>query len=148
MRIDDVDLAWRAFKLLTGGGSIVYLQEFVPNDGYDVRVFLLGERAWAIRRSNPHDWRANVSRGAKVEVFPLTDELVHIARRAAASVGAVIAGVDLLPTPSGWSVIEVNAVPGWKGLARAHEIDVANLVVEFACDCVRKRKSATGAKAG
>ncbi len=148
MRIDDVDLAWRAFKLLTGGGSIVYLQEFVPNDGYDVRVFLLGDRAWAIRRSNPGDWRANVSRGAKVELFPLTDELVHVARRAAGCVGSTIAGVDLLETPGGWTVLEVNAVPGWKGLARAHDIDIASLVVEFACDCVRNRKAASGAKAG
>ena len=35
--------------------------------------------------------------------------------RAAAALGAPMAGVDLLPGPQGeWYVLEVNAVPGWR----------------------------------
>lgn len=141
MRLNDNDLAWRAFKLLTSSHAVVYVQEFVPHQGFDVRVFILGHKAWAIKRSNPSDWRTNVSRGAKVEVYELDLPLVRVAQRAAASVGAVIAGVDLLPLENGeWTVLEVNAVPGWKGLARAHDIDVARGVLEFTRDCVHQRR--------
>ena len=51
---------------------------------------------------------------------------------AAAAVGAVVAGVDLLPGPNGeMYVIEVNAVPGWRALAPACGLDVAKLTLRF-----------------
>jgi len=34
--------------------------------------------------------------------------------------------------------IEVNAVPGWKGLAKALNIDVARLVLDFVAEEVRR----------
>jgi ribosomal protein S6--L-glutamate ligase len=43
-----------------------------------------------------------------------------------------VAGIDLLPARDGsLYAIEVNAVPGWKALANAHQIDVARLVLEY-----------------
>jgi ribosomal protein S6--L-glutamate ligase len=39
--------------------------------------------------------------------------------------------VDVLPAPDGrLFVIEVNAVPGWKALARTLETDIAALVLD------------------
>ena len=50
-----------------------------------------------------------------------------MALRAAGLVGASMAGVDLLPDldRGGFTVLEVNAVPGWRALASATGIDVA-----------------------
>ncbi len=50
----------------------------------------------------------------------LEPEAERLALRSARAVGAVMAGVDLLPDleNGGWTVLEVNAVPGWKALAR------------------------------
>ena len=61
-------------------------------------------------------------------------ELAHaeakLATDAAAAVGAVVAGVDLLCDERGeWYVIEVNAVPGWRALSEACVVDVAAAVV-------------------
>jgi glutathione synthase/RimK-type ligase-like ATP-grasp enzyme len=57
--------------------------------------------------------------------------------RAAAAVGAPLAGVDLLPGRDGkLYTIEVNAVPGWKGLAKALGMDVARMVIDFVADRV------------
>jgi ribosomal protein S6--L-glutamate ligase len=43
-----------------------------------------------------------------------------------------IAGVDLLPGRDGRVVVlEVNAVPGWRGLEAATGIDVADAVVRY-----------------
>jgi ribosomal protein S6--L-glutamate ligase len=131
-RLNDEALALRAFKMLAQLGAVLYLQEFVPHEGYDIRLLIIGDRVLAMRRHNKLDWRTNISRGAMAEAFVPDDGLVRIARQAAAAVGAPLAGIDLLPGRDGrLYVIEVNAVPGWKGLARALNTDVARLVIDF-----------------
>jgi ribosomal protein S6--L-glutamate ligase len=139
-RIADEALAQRAFSLLVQLGAVIYLQEYIPHEGYDLRVFVLGDRHWCMRRSNALDWRTNVSRGAKADACELDDELVNVARRAAAAGGAPIAGVDLLPARDGKVyAIEVNAVPGWQALSRATGVDIAAEVLQFTESEVSKR---------
>jgi ribosomal protein S6--L-glutamate ligase len=131
-RVTDEAIALRTFKLLAQLGAVIYLQPFIPHQGYDVRVMLVGRRALAMRRINAGDWRTNVSRGATTEPLTADDRLVDLARRAADAIGAPIAGVDLLPACDGsWYVLEVNAVPGWKALAATLRVDVARIVLDF-----------------
>jgi tetrahydromethanopterin:alpha-L-glutamate ligase len=139
-RLNDKALALRAFKMLTQLGAVLYIQEFIPHEGCDLRLLVIGEQILAMRRRNPLDWRTNISRGATAESFAPDDTLVEIARRAAAAVGAPLAGVDILPGRDGkLYTLEVNAVPGWKGLAKAIGVDVAQLVIEFVEAEVRRR---------
>jgi ribosomal protein S6--L-glutamate ligase len=146
-RLNDEAIAQRAFGLLVQLGAVLYLQEFIAHDGFDVRVLVVGERVWAMRRRNPLDWRTNVSRGATPEPAELTDELVEQARRAAGAIGAPVAGVDLLPGPDGGLyAIEVNAVPGWQALSRVHNVDVARHVLEYVRSRVELQSSASSAK--
>ena len=141
-RLNDEALALRAFKMLAQLGAVLYVQEFIEHEGCDLRLLLIGERVLAMRRRNPLDWRTNISRGAKAEAFTPDETLVEMARRAAAVVGAPLAGVDLLPGRDGrLYAIEVNAVPGWKGLGRALDVDIARLVLEFVADQVRRGRS-------
>ncbi len=129
-RVTDDAVALRVFKSLVQIGSVLYLQRFVPHDGYDIRAFVLGERTFGMKRVNASDWRTNVSRGATTEPFELDAELVDVARRAATATGAVMAGVDILPGRDGRRyAIEVNAVPGWQALSRTLGIDVAAMVL-------------------
>ena len=133
VRINDQALAQRTFGLLTGLGAVLYVQQFIPHDGYDLRVLCVGRQMWAMRRRNALDWRTNVSRGAVAEPVELLPEWQELAQRAAVAIGASIAGVDLLPGRDGrLYAIEVNAVPGWQALSRALEVDVAQTVLEFA----------------
>jgi ribosomal protein S6--L-glutamate ligase len=138
-RLNDEALALRAFKMLAQLGAILYLQEFIEHEGFDIRLLLIGDKVLAMRRHNQLDWRTNISRGATAEALRPDDALVEIAHRAAAAVGAPLAGVDLLPGKDGrLYTIEVNAVPGWKGLAKAHHIDVARLVLDYVAAEVRR----------
>ncbi|MGD9646544.1 MAG: RimK family alpha-L-glutamate ligase [Pirellulales bacterium] len=130
VRVDEVGLAERTFGLLAQLGSVLYLQEFVPHAGFDLRLLVIGSRVLAMRRTATNDWRTNLSRGGRAEPAEIDDELASLARRAAEAVGARHAGVDVLAGPDGRRyVLEVNAVPGWKGLSSALEIDVAQLVL-------------------
>ena len=86
----------------------------------------------AIERLAPAgEWRSNVSRGGSVRPFQLPAEWEELALRAAAVVGADYAGVDLIPSLDGEVfVLEVNGIPGWRGLRRATGLDVAGAIVD------------------
>jgi ribosomal protein S6--L-glutamate ligase len=131
-RVVDAAIALRTFRLLEQLGAVLYLQEFIEHEGCDLRLLVLGDRVLGMRRSNPLDWRTNISRGARAEPLDVTPELTEIAHRAASAVGAPLAGVDLLPARDGTLyAIEVNAVPGWKALSGVTGIDVASMVLDY-----------------
>ena len=138
-RLQSESLAHGAFRLMERMESVIYLQRFVPHEGYDIRVLLIGEKIFTIRRRNPHDWRTNVSRGARAEPFEIDDETLDVSRRAAEAIGAPIAGVDLLPGRDGkLYVLEVNAVPGWKALSKALDVDIACITLDFVQSVVHR----------
>ncbi|MEX1023985.1 MAG: RimK family alpha-L-glutamate ligase [Planctomycetota bacterium] len=98
------------------------LQRFVPEArGTDLRVLVIGGRAVAgmRRRARAGEWRSNLHRGGTGERIELTADLRDIAERAAAAVGLEVAGVDLLPGPTGPLIAEVNGSPGLAGLRAA-----------------------------
>ena len=133
IRINDAEMAWRTFRTLERLQAVLYLQRFVGHPGWDLRIFVLaGQVLTAMRRHNGSDWRTNVAQGGRGEASVVSDEERKLAIRAAAALGASMAGVDLLPGPSGeWYVIEVNAVPGWRALAPVTGVDIATAVIRF-----------------
>ena len=141
VRVSDVDLAWRTFRTLERLQAVIYLQQFVRHPGWDLRVFVLGGRALAaMRRHANGGWRTNVAQGGSAEAVTPTEEESVLAIRAAAAVGAPMAGVDLLPGPDGqYYVIEVNAVPGWRALAPVTGVDVAVEMLKFLETTCRQR---------
>lgn len=136
-RVSDVAVARRVFMSLEQIGAVLYLQQFVPHDGVDWRLLVIGDEVLGMKRINPDDWRTNISLGARPAPLEVTIELAQLARRAAAAVGATVAGVDLLPARDGrLYAIEVNAVPGWKALGEVTGVDVAERVLKVAgCRC-------------
>jgi tetrahydromethanopterin:alpha-L-glutamate ligase len=131
LRVTDEALAWRTFTALTQFDRVLYLQRFIQHDGCDLRLLVIGDRVIGMRRTNPRDWRTNISRGATAERLAVSSELEELALRGAGAVGATLAGVDLLPAGDGTLyALEVNAVPGWRALAAVTDIDVAKMVIE------------------
>lgn len=142
MRVSDPDLAWRTFRTLQQINAVLYLQEFIPHRGFDLRMFVCGDQVLGMRRVNEEDWRTNISRGARGERWEADDESIALALRAADAVGAAVAGVDLLPGLDGkLYVLEVNAVPGWKSLAEVWSCDVASMVLDHVVEQVRRARN-------
>jgi ribosomal protein S6--L-glutamate ligase len=133
IRITDIEIAWRTFRAIERMQSILYLQQFVAHPGWDLRVFVLGNRVLtAMRRHARDDWRTNVAQGGRTEPIDVTEEERRLALDATRAVGTLVAGVDLLPRPGGgYHVLEVNAVPGWRALAPTTGIDVAAEIIAF-----------------
>jgi tetrahydromethanopterin:alpha-L-glutamate ligase len=141
VRVSDSNLAMRTFRTLERLGCVLYVQEHVSNPGYDIRAFVMAGRVLgSIRRfAAAGEWRTNVAVGGRPEACELEPEAERLAIRSARAVGAVMAGVDLLPDLSkgGWTVLEVNAVPGWKALASETGVDVAAAILGFLRDLAR-----------
>lgn len=135
IRVNDREMAWRVFSTLEQIQAVIYVQEFIQHRGFDLRVFILGDETYCVaRHTASDDWRTNLSRGGVAERFQPSERQLAMARAAADAIGGQIVGVDILPTRDGRDVLlEVNAVPGWRGTAKALDLDIAEKVVRFAC---------------
>lgn len=112
---------------------IVYVQEMIPKLDRDIRVIVVGGEALGATYRRSTQWRTNVARGAVSEYCPLSPEQAKLAAAAAGTVGADIAGVDLLEDEEGrLYVLEVNHRVEFAGFQRAHKdrVDVADRIVE------------------
>jgi RimK family alpha-L-glutamate ligase len=122
-------LAW---YIRSYGEGVFYLQEYVPNPGYDVRCFVIdGEVVGREKRSNPDDFRYNVAAGGAAEPFedPVYDEL---AVKVADAVGLRVSGLDILPRSDGEPmVLEANCFPGYKALMDTTGIQIHKLLVDY-----------------
>jgi ribosomal protein S6--L-glutamate ligase len=111
---------------------VLYLQQFIPHRGYDIRVLVLdGTVLGAIRRESVDDFRTNVARNGTATRCEIDDEQRELALRSCEIIGSRIAGVDLLSDAAERQyVIELNAVPGWRAFSKATGIDVAARLLE------------------
>jgi RimK family alpha-L-glutamate ligase len=140
VRVSDEEIAYRVFRALELERAVYYVQERLPHEGRDLRAFVVGERVVAAAWRSAEGWRTNVARGGRVSKADLSPAQEEVSVRAARAVGAAYAGVDLLPTTSGdVHVLEVNGIPGWRGLQDTTEVDVAAAIVEHLEDVDRAR---------
>lgn len=98
----------------------------------DVRAFVIGDEViGAIYRIPlPGSLITNVHAGSEVDPA-LKENYESIALRASKALGLYYSGVDLVEGVPESKVIEVNASPLWRGLARALKIDVPSLLADF-----------------
>jgi len=88
----------------------VLAQEVVPEITRDLRVLVADSRpvGASARVSAPGEWRTNTSLGGRLESVDASDDALQLAVAATRALGIDLAGVDLLPCPGGWTVLEVN----------------------------------------
>src|SRR3954468_19712236 len=130
-RVEDRDVAQRVFRALEIERAVYYLQETLAHDGVDIRAMVVGDRVVGAIERVATSWRANLARGARARPITLDEQCARLCVQAAAALGADYAGVDLLRADDGRDyVIEVNGIPGWRGVERATGVDVAAALVE------------------
>jgi RimK family alpha-L-glutamate ligase len=132
VRVSDEELAYRVFRTIEQIRGIYYLQRTIDHDGADIRAFVVGGQVIGAIERRSAGWRTNLARGGTARSIPLPESMSTLALRAAAAVSADYAGVDLLASKDGTVyVLEVNGIPGWKGLQEATGLDVAARLVDF-----------------
>ncbi|TNF22274.1 MAG: RimK family alpha-L-glutamate ligase [Deltaproteobacteria bacterium] len=127
------DSARSVLDALLIGRETVLVQPFVTLDPVrDLRVLVLGGEpvAAAWRHASRGEFRANVHRGGAATPATLTPETADLAVRAASAMALPFCGVDLMESPDGWVVLEVNASPGLEGIEAATGRDLATPYLE------------------
>ena len=77
-------------------------------------------------------FKANYSRGGRVEPYPITPELSYLALSAAKLFGLEIAGIDLLfDDKGGFTICEANSSPGFKGMEQAMGGNIAREIILY-----------------
>lgn len=98
----------------------ILLQSYIKSD-FDVRVLVLGGKIQAAMRREviKGDFRSNVSQGAKVKKYKLSDEEITICLSADKAVNGVWTAVDFIKNGKDTFVLEVNSSPGTEGIEEA-----------------------------
>jgi glutathione synthase/RimK-type ligase-like ATP-grasp enzyme len=94
------------------GERLVFAQEYEEHEPFDYKAYAIGDDVHAIKRVFPATTKEE-KEGTPVGDDP---ELVDLVRRCGKLFGLELYGVDLVKTPKGFSVIEVNCFPGYKGV--------------------------------
>ena len=102
----------------------VILQEFVANDGWDSKLWVIDQQIFAARRRTP------LEPDASKKDFPLTaeelpDDWVRITLEIGRIFNMRLYGLDLLLTGQGPVIVDVNSFPGFRGVRGADSAIVA-----------------------
>lgn len=130
-RITDSEVAATIFRTLTFHHGVIYLQEFVPHGFSDIRAFVIGNRVTATMKRVAETWKTNYSQGAKPVSMKLDQNLEELAAKSASLIRCKFAGIDIIESPSGPLIVEVNSQPGWKGLQSVTKANIAEGIVNF-----------------
>lgn len=141
-RLNDRDAAEALVehKTTLGGPShgVLYIQEFVNKPQRDLRAFVLGDQTLcAIERHASH-WITNTARGAQTVHRTVDAELDRLCVAAARAVGGGILAVDLLESPRGLLVNEVNATMEFRNSIEPTGVDIPARMVDYLLDVARR----------
>lgn len=108
-----------------------YVQQYVEKPERDIRAYVVDDEPVAAAYRVARDWRTNAARGAVPHPCKMTPELSELCVRAARAVGGGALAVDLMETPDGFTVHEVNSAMEFKGSARVLDVDLPKLLVDY-----------------
>ena len=112
------------------------IQEYIKTDG-DIRVLVLGGKIIAsMKRSVVEgDFRSNVSQGAAVNEYPLTELEVEQCLLASKAIDGTWTAVDFIPSKNPKKdppyILEVNHSPGTEGIEEATGKNILKEVIEY-----------------
>jgi ribosomal protein S6--L-glutamate ligase len=140
---EDLYTAEIGYRRLQRQGQAVLVQAFLAEaDGVDRRVIVVGDRCVAAmqRRAAEGEFRANLHRGGTAIGMTITAEMRALALKAARLHGLLVAGVDMIRSQNGLSLLEVNSSPGLEGIEEATEVDIAARIIR-ALEKARPRRA-------
>jgi len=121
----------------------ILLQEFITfSSGRDLRVFVVGGKIiGCMQRISTTGFKANFSRGGRVEPFVITSEVARLAIETANLVNLDVSGIDLLfDENGGYKVCEANSSPGFKGLEQVVGRNIAEQIIDYIISRVNQNK--------
>jgi len=98
--------------------DVTLAQQYLPNDGYDLKLYVINQHFFAIRKPSPFSGDSQAS----IQRVDMTEHLFDMAIKCGELFGLNIYGVDTVESKEGPMVIEVNDFPNYSGLPMATEL--------------------------
>jgi RimK family alpha-L-glutamate ligase len=134
VRVNDEETAYRILRAWELNRYIYYIQEYLPHSQEDYRAFIIGDQVVAAMLRRAAGWKTNFSKGAMVKPVKLSAEMETLALKAARLLNLDYAGVDLMLAENGKTyVVEINSIPGWRGLQKTTDLRIAEKIVDYVC---------------
>jgi ribosomal protein S6--L-glutamate ligase len=108
-RIYRVDSPSHLERLDLDDSGFLLAQPYLPNPGYDVKLYNTGDEVFAAVRRSP----LHTGDGVVEQLIPVTPELRALAVGVGRAFGLDIYGVDVIETSRGWMVLDVNDFPSF-----------------------------------
>jgi ribosomal protein S6--L-glutamate ligase len=133
MFVDSKESAISVMDTLERFKEPIFVEEYVPNPGEDIRVYLVGHQVIASmkRKVKKDERRANIGIGGKGIKYEIPEEYADIASKASEALGMEICGIDIIEGPKGPLIIEANVSAQFKGLESVTGYNVARAIVEY-----------------
>src|SRR5205823_5530736 len=106
--------------------SPVLVQEHIEGSGEDLKVYVVGDHVAAVRKPFSSDSFTRPGRAS-----PVSDEVREIALTCGRAFGLGLYGLDVVESPRGPWVVDLNTFPGYKGVPEAAE-HVADFIARYA----------------
>lgn len=113
----------------------VLAQKFLPNDGFDLKLYVCGEKVFAVRKPSPI---GAIDRAAAQQIEP-NRAMIELALKAGHLFDLDIFGVDVIENQDGLYVVEVNDFPNFTGIA-----GIGNLLVDYIVDRHQRDRAGAG----
>ena len=104
----------------------VLVQEYIEGSVEDVKVYVAGDHVAAVRKPFSPDSFTRPGRAC-----PVPDEVRDIALTCGRAFGLGLYGLDVVESPRGPWVVDLNTFPGYKGVPDA-AVHVADLIARYA----------------
>ncbi|MDQ3770719.1 MAG: ATP-grasp domain-containing protein [Actinomycetota bacterium] len=101
--------------------AVAIAQEFLTSDGFDLKLYGIGERLFVVRKASPLSPTAQ-REGDVGHLMPTTPELEKLGRACMDLFGLELYGVDCIETADGPVVIEVNDFPNYSAVPKSSDL--------------------------
>lgn len=142
------------YKYGINNRGYILFQKFIPDNTYDIRVTIIGERGIIFRRKvRDNDFRASGSGKIVYEVSPEDIQAIPMARKIVKKIGSQTMAFDFIYDTGKLKIIEMSYgfvsetvynAPGWydeKMIFHAEKTDVHKLILEnLLYDCEKKNE--------
>lgn len=92
--------------------SYYLAMHYVENTGYDIKLYVTGQEVHAIVKSSP------LHSIVQEQEIPVSRDMLKLARRVGQVFGLDLYGVDVLETPGGLMIVDINDFPSFYGVPR------------------------------
>ena len=119
---------------LTKPSYNIIVQEFIQDSyGKDLRVLVVNGKVVGcmMRQAVDGDFRANLTRGGEAIPYQIDENIEWLGGECARLLNLDIAGVDLLFNNGSYTICEVNSAPGFEGMERYTNKNIAIEMVNY-----------------